>query len=106
MSTAAAQMSFFTIDTLQFSKRMQKAGMPKEVSEELAEVIKETHTQTAEGFATKQDIQILERGLRQDLQILEKGFRQDLELLKKDIIINLGSLLAIGIGIIAALIKL
>ena len=81
MSTAT---TFFSIDTLQFAKRMQKAGLDQKVSEELAEAIKETQNQSIEGLATK----------------------QDLEIMKKDIIIKLGSLLAIGIGIIAALIKL
>ena len=82
---------FFTIDTLQFAKRMQKAGLDQKVSEELAEAIKETQNQSIEGLATKQDI---------------KEIKQEMELMKKDIIIKLGSLLAIGIGIIAALIKL
>ncbi len=33
---------FFTIDTLQFSKKLQKTDMLKEVSEELSETIKES----------------------------------------------------------------
>jgi hypothetical protein len=70
---------------------MQKAGLDQKVSEELAEAIKETQNQSIEGLATKQDI---------------KEIKQEMELMKKDIIIKLGSLLAIGIGIIAALIKL
>ena len=79
-----------TIDTLQFSKRMQKAGLQKEVAEELAEAIKETQSQSIEGLATKHDL---------------IDIRKDLELLKKDIIIKLGSLMAIGVGILAVLIK-
>ena len=78
MSTAAAQMSFFTIETLQFSKRMQKAGLDQKVSEELAEAIKETQTQSIDGLATKQDI---------------RDVRQEVELLKKDIIIKLGGMI-------------
>lgn len=73
----------FSIDTLQFSKRLQKAGLQEQVADELAEVLKETHAQSLEGLATK----------------------QDLELLKRDIIIKLGSLMALGIGIIGLLIK-
>ncbi len=77
-------MTFFTIDTLQFSKRMQKAGLQKEVAEELAEAIKETHNQSVENLASKQDLQMLEQR----------------------IVIKLGSLIAIGVGVIATLIKL
>ncbi len=60
-------MTFFTLDTLQFSKRLQKAGLAKEISEELAEAIKDTQTQTVEGLATKQDLKILE----QKIDVLE-----------------------------------
>jgi hypothetical protein len=69
---------------------MQKAGLQKEVAEELAEAIKETQSQSIEGLATKHDF---------------IDIRKDLELLKKDIIIKLGSLMAIGVGILAVLIK-
>lgn len=60
-------MPLFTIDTLQFSKRMQKAGLQKEV----AEVIKDASLQSQEGIATKQDIKILEQNTKQEMRILE-----------------------------------
>ncbi len=82
---------FFTIDTLQFSKRLQKAGMNQEISEELAEAIKESASQSVDGLASKKDLQELELKM---------------EMMKKDIIIKLGSLMVIGISILAALIKL
>jgi hypothetical protein len=59
MNTTAT-MKLFSIDTLQFSNRMQKAGLKKETADELAEAIKETQSQSLENVATKQDIQILE----------------------------------------------
>ncbi len=80
----SAATTFSTIDTLQFARRMQKSGLDQKVSEELAEAIKETQTQSLERFATKEDLIMLEQRM----------------------IIKIGSLLAIGIGIIAALIKL
>ncbi len=86
---------FFTIDTLQFSKRLQKAGMNQEISEELAEAIKESASQSLDGLATKKDLQ----GLEFKLEL-------KMEMMKKDIIIKLGSLMVIGISILAALIKL
>ncbi len=77
-------MSAITFDTLKFAKRLQEAGMQKEQAEELAEAIKEVQSDSANTAATKQDLQILEQKLT----------------------IKLGSFIAIGIGIIAALIKL
>jgi hypothetical protein len=49
-------MSVFTIDTLQFSKRMQKAGLQPQIADELAEALKENQTQSSEGLATKSNI--------------------------------------------------
>jgi len=76
-------MSTVTIDTLQFSRRMQKAGLQKEVADELAEALKDVQLESTSTIVTK----------------------QDLELAKKDIIIKLGSLMAIGVGIIGIMIK-
>ena len=108
----SAATSFFTIDTLQFAKRMQKAGLDQKIAEELAEAIKDTQSQAVDGLATKQDVRNIEQASGQDVKLLsqniknlEKELRQAMELMKKDIIIKLGSLLALGIGIIAALIK-
>ena len=47
---------FFTIDTLQFSKRLQKVGLSEEIADEFAEAIKDTQNQSIEGLATKNDI--------------------------------------------------
>jgi hypothetical protein len=97
----ALAMNIFTIDTLQFSKRMQKAGLQKEVADELAEALKENQTQSIEGLATKADI----ASVKADITSLEYRLEQKMELLKKDIIIKLGSLMAFGITIIVILIK-
>ncbi len=80
-----------TIDTLQFSNRMQKAGLGKEVSDELAEALKEASSQSMEVIATKQDIEIL---------------RKDMQNLEQRIINKLGSMIVIAVGILIAVIKL
>ena len=95
MNTIA--MNIFTIDTLQFSKRMQKAGLQKEVADELAEALKENQTQSIEGLANKVDIALL----KQDINSL----RQEMALSQKDTVIKLGSLMAFGITVIGVLIK-
>lgn len=62
---------------------MHKAGLSQNVAEELAEAIKEIQNDSLDNLATKQDLQILEQ----------------------KIVIKLGSLMAVGIAILAALIK-
>ncbi len=66
----AQTMRLFSIDTLQFSKRLQKAGLEKRISEELAEAIKESQNQSIEGLATKADLELV----RKDIKILEQKF--------------------------------
>ena len=68
----------FAIDTLQFSKRLQKAGLGIKVAEELAEAIKDSQTQSIEGLATKRDL----REVRHDLKSLEKKIDQKFETLE------------------------
>lgn len=151
MSTA--MLHFSIIDTLQLSKRMQKAGLDQKVADELAEVIKESNSHSTESLATKEDLKAIEQTSKQDFKLfeqmqkqdlksldqsiksldkdlrnemeslrnemeslsqslnqsiksLDKDLRQEMELLKKDIVIKLGSLIALAVGIIAALIKL
>ncbi len=60
-------MPFFTVDTLQFSNRLQKAGLDRKIADEFAEAIKETQMQSTEGVATKVDITLL----RQEIENLE-----------------------------------
>lgn len=69
----------FTIDTLQFSKRLQKAGLAVKIADEISEAIKDTQAQSLENVATKQDIREIKQDLkeiRHDLQILEQKFDQ------------------------------
>jgi len=60
------------IDTLQFSKRMQKAGLQQKVADEFAEIFREAQTQSLENLATKQDLKNLETINKQDLNNLEQ----------------------------------
>lgn len=69
MTTIA--MPLYTVDTLQLSKRLEKAGLKKEVAEELSEAIKDTQTQSLENFATKQDLKHEVEKLGQKIENLE-----------------------------------
>ena len=41
------------MDTLQFSRRLQKAGLQKEVADELAEALKDVQLESASTLVTK-----------------------------------------------------
>ncbi len=101
----AAVTSFSFIDTLHFSKRMQKAGMQQDIAEELAEAIRESQFKSAETFATKDDMRLLRNDLKNDIDILEKDIDAKLETLKRDLLIKLGTIMVVGTSILGCLIK-
>lgn len=59
----------FIIDTLEFSKSLEKAGMQKNIAETLAEKIKESQLKSDEVLATKKDIKVLGENLKQEIKI-------------------------------------
>ena len=72
---AGIAMPLFTIDTLQFSKRMQRAGLQQSIADELAESLKENCSASIDGLATKEDIHLLKTdisSLRSDMKLLEQ----------------------------------
>jgi hypothetical protein len=85
-------MTSITFDTHGFVKKLKSVGF----TEEQAEVFAEQQANLIEDkLATKNDLIELEANLRRDMKELE--YR---------IIIKMGSLMAIQIGVIAALVKL
>jgi len=85
-------MTSITFDTHGFVKKLKSVGF----TEEQAEVFAEQQANLIEDkLATKHDLIELEANLRRDMKELE--YR---------IIIKMGSLMAIQIGVIAALVKL
>jgi hypothetical protein len=89
-----ATMTFFTVDTLQFARRLQKAGLDKKISEELAEAIKETQNQSIESFATKHD-------LKHEIALL----RKDIEGMKHELLIKMFGMLTLAVAAITWLDK-
>jgi hypothetical protein len=106
-------MNLTSIDTLAFAKRMQKAGLPQHTAEELAEALKETHSQSIENFATKTDLENKitqsESRLEQKIELVRKDLdvvRKEIELSKQEVIIKLGRIMYLGIAFLASLIGL
>lgn len=85
-------MTTITFDTHGFVKRLKSVGF----TEEQAEVFAEQQVSLIEDkLTTKQDLVEIEANLRRDMKELE--YR---------LIIKMGSLMAVQVGLIAALIKL
>lgn len=99
-------MNLTSIDTLAFSKRMQKAGLSQQTADELAEALKESQSQSIENFATKMDldhkIDQSESKLEQKIELV----RKEVELSKQEVIIKLGRVMYLGIAFLATLISL
>jgi len=89
-------MSAITFDTLAYAKKLKNAG----VSEAQAEVQAESLAEIIEdNLATKRDIKELEINLQRDLKEMELRLTHALTL-------RLGSMLIVGIGVVATLVKL
>lgn len=91
MTTLA--MNLTSIDTLAFSKRMQRAGLAQQTADELAEALKETHSQSIENFATKTD---LDSKINQS----ESKLELKIESVKNELIIRLGRAIYLATGLI------
>ena len=85
-------MSAITFDTLKFAERLEKAGLTREQASAFAEAQKDVFAEALEAqLATKSDVVRLENRIEQ---------------MELRLTIKLGGLIAAGIGIVAALIKL
>lgn len=74
MHTSTMPNYLFSIDTLQFSKRLHKAGLAIEVAEEIAETIKDSQTQSFDSLVTKQELKSLEQKLEQKFIAIDQKF--------------------------------
>jgi hypothetical protein len=84
-------VTMFTIDTLTFSKDLEKAGMQRKVAEVLAEKIKESQIESSTELATKSDILVV----KQDLKNAAQELRQEIKISMLTTIISLGTIIAL-----------
>jgi hypothetical protein len=102
-------MPLFTIDTLQFSQRMQKAGLQKKAADELAEVIKETQTQSFNQVASTHDVMALKKditSLEKEIKNLEIRLDQKIESLEHKLTTKMFLMLTAAVGAITWLDKI
>ena len=84
-------VAMFTIDTLEFSRDLEKAGMPRKVAETLAEKIKEVQIEASSETATKSDIVSLKTEIKQ----VKAELKQEIKISMLTTIISLGTIIAL-----------
>ena len=93
-------MAVVTFDTLKFVKTLEAAGVPPQQAEAMSAAVRDSH-ETAD-LVTKGDL----RELKTDLLHEISDVRHELKQLEQRMTIKLGSMLAIAVGVIAAVVKL
>ena len=68
------------IDTLQTARRYREAGLTTEQAEAYTAILKDSHHESIENLASKDDIALV----RKDLELLRKDMQQETALIRKD----------------------
>ena len=96
-------MSSITFDTLAYSKRLKNVGFTEEQAEVQAETLADV---IDEQLASSRDLKELEIAMKRDLKELEIEMKHDNEKLKHELTLRLGTMLIVGIGAVATLVKI
>jgi len=97
-------MAAITFDTLKFVQTLEEAGVDRQQASAFAAAVRDSH-ETAD-LATKADLREMEVRMDAKMEVLRSELRGDMKALELRMTIKLGSLLAIGIGLILAVLKL
>lgn len=87
-------MASVTFDTLKFANRLKAAGVPDKQAEAEAEALAEVMEINLRDLATKEDLERFKTDIQRDLRELEQRMT-----------IKLGTLMAVAVGAVAALVK-
>lgn len=96
-------MAALAIDTLSFVKKLKAVNFSDEQAEALAQSVAEL---LQKELATSRDPKEPETALRRDLKELETRLERDLKDLEIRLTLRLGGIMAAGIAIVAAIVKL
>ena len=92
-------MGTITFDTLKFANTLKEAGVPPAQAEAEARALSEVLEINLKDLATKEDLHREIESLRRDM---DAHFIQT----EQRLVIKLGGLMALSVGIVAALVKL
>ncbi len=99
LNTGGCIMAAITFDTLKYANRLKSAGVPDKQAEAEAEALSEALEVNLKELVTKEDLHREIESLRREMH---SGFIQ----VEQRLVIKLGGLMALSIGIVAALVKL
>ena len=86
-------------DTLSYARRLKQAGVPEAQAEAMADATREL---VISDFASKADI----TALRTEMAAVEQRIMAAMDKVELRLTVRLGGLIAVGIAILAAIIKL
>jgi hypothetical protein len=98
--TRGMLMTAITFDTHKFVRTLKDAGVPESQAEAFSEAFKEAQGEA--DLATKRDID----DLRRDIDVLRHDMDSRFIQTEQRLVIKLGGLMALSIGVVAALVKL
>ncbi|TAL43767.1 MAG: DUF1640 domain-containing protein [Methylovulum sp.] len=93
-------MATITFDTHKFVRTLKDAGVPESQAEAFSEAFKEAQGEAE--LATQHDI----NDVRRDINDLHRDMEARFIQAEQRLVIKLGTLMALSIGIVAALVKL
>jgi hypothetical protein len=100
--TGSKAMTAITFDTLKYANTLKAAGVPLAQAEAEAVALSEVLEVNLKDLATKEDLLSVKNELHRDIE----DVRRDMREMEQRLIIKLGALIALAIGIVAALVKL
>ena len=98
-------MASMPFDTLKLARRLEEAGFPPKQAGDTAEALAEALGE----LATKGDIAAVQSdiaGVKKEIAALSAELDMKLELLRRDMTIRLGGMIAIGVGVIVAAMRI
>ena len=95
-------MPAITFDTLKYANTLKAAGVPLAQAEAEAVALSEVLEVNLKDLVTKEDLLSVKNDLHRDIE----DVRRDMREMEQRLIIKLGALVALAIGIVAALVKL
>ena len=90
------------VDTITFARRLRDSGVPPEQAEATALAVHDY----VQDFATKEDLTAIKNELKTALETLRRDLEGVIERTALKTTLGLGSLIVVGIGALAALMKL
>jgi hypothetical protein len=99
LKTGGGTMAAITFDTLKYANRLKSAGVPDKQAEAEAEALSEALEVNLKELVTKED-------LHHEIEFLRREMLSGFIQVEQRLVIKLGGLMALSIGIVAALVKL